>query len=142
MSLHDSVIFNDAIKAIAARHAAKVAEVGRLKKEVRHAEALLNDARHELEEGVRERHAEEAAFDAACAEYIGQFDRNADGNVTPMEILKSVFTGDAGITDAGAVVKAMFTSDANGDAMVDVGEFTRAMRQQAGLDGDGDDDSR
>lgn len=107
-------------------------------------DAMLREKRAELSEAldrVEKRRVElRGGIERACAAYIDQFDRDGDGRVTPMEILTSVFTGmfatlwgarNAALADAEHVVRAMFTADANGDAVVDLGEFTRAVAERA-----------
>ena len=114
MSLEVSVDFNEKMR------------------EMREKQEILAEERAALHAALARNVAHQAALErdleTECAEYIGRFDRNKDGHVTPMEILKSLFSS-VWPSDAEDIVKAMFRADENGDAVVDLAEFTRAVRR-------------
>ena len=127
--------------------------VEKMREEVEHCQAAANDANERLDgayvrlDEARQQLARmeektdedrrsvehiEAQLDGACADYIEKFDVNGDGRVTPMEIMRSVFSGlftGEKLSEAEHIVKAMFRADENGDAVVDLAEFTRAVRR-------------
>lgn len=113
MSLEMSVDFNEKMREMRERQEVLAEERAAL-----HA-ALARNVAHQA--------ALERDLETECAEYIGRFDRNEDGYVTPMEILKSLFSS-VWPSDAEDIVKAMFTADEGGNAVVSTEEFTRAMR--------------
>lgn len=106
-------------------------------REMQEKQEILAEERAALHAALARNVAHQAALEwdleAKCAEYIGRFDRNEDGHVTPMEILKSLFCS-VWPSDAEDIVKAMFTADENGNAIVSTEEFTRAMRAKVLLE--------
>ena len=113
MSLEVSVDFNEKMR------------------EMREKQEILAEERAALHAALARNVAHQAALErdleAECAKYIDRFDCNKDGHVTPMEILKSLFCS-VWPSDAEDIVKAMFTADEDGNAVVSTEEFTRAMR--------------
>lgn len=127
MSLDASVDFNRDVAQIAEQHCAAVQRRD-------HVLRALEDMEAEIAELER-------ALDTACARYVDRFDRNGDGKVTPIEVLKTVFSdmlpswtfGDrlspsSPPPDPSHIVRAMFAIGADGDTVVDLAEFTRAVR--------------
>ena len=119
MSLEVSVDFNEKMR------------------EMREKQEILAEERAALHAALARNVAHQAALErdleTECAEYIGRFDCNKDGHVTPMEILKSLFCS-VWPSDAEDIVKAMFTADEDGNAIVSTEEFTRAMRAKVLLE--------
>ena len=118
MSLDAIVEFNREAAAIGELHFAAARRLDR-------ALGALEALRDELAELER-------ALDAACARYVDRFDRDGDGKVTPVEVLKAAFSDARPRAlpheDPSPIVRAMFAVGADGDAVVDLAEFTRAVR--------------
>ena len=113
MSLEITIKFNE-----------KICEIREKSKALMEERASLHGA---LEKNVITQAALQRDLEYECAEYINQFDRNQDGNVTPMEILKSLFCS---LSPSEDIIKAMFTADENGNAIVSLDDFTYAIQSK------------
>ena len=129
MSIETNVNFNRAMREIAEKY------------------RNVKEQRIELEQQLKDINSEltelEADIERECIWYIERFDRNSDGCVTPLEVIKTIFSDistqpqyspkntehtQKNTFDAIAIVKAMFTADTNGNAIVNVDEFTRTIK--------------
>lgn len=122
MSIETSVEFNENIRQLRNLHMDTLDRQDQLKTELNEIEKDLKRIECQVED--------------ECAKYIDRFDQNKDGKVTPMEILKSIFRNiwtTQENTESEHIIKAMFVADTNGDTVVDLHEFTNAIKNQLGI---------
>lgn len=78
MSTETNASFNRAMREVAERHRAARARRAELERQLRDADGELAEL--------------EADVERECAWYVERFDRDGDGRVTPVEVLKTIFS--------------------------------------------------